>query len=194
MGGGQSSWVTVKLGDVIRQVSKRNKLGYDYDVYSVSNTKGFISQDNQFKNKGSDVASSDRSNYKIVEYNQFGYNPARINVGSIARLKEHKSIVISPMYVVFETTDKILPEYMEYWLQSYEFKNNFDRYLEGSVRSMLKYDGLASMEISIPPIEEQHRIASVLSTFDSLLEQIESEELNISSQKQAIMAKIFNIN
>ena len=72
------------IGDVIEQISKRNKNNAIQNVLSVSNRQGFIKQSDQFENRN--VASEDTSNYKIVEQNDFAFNPARINVGSIARL------------------------------------------------------------------------------------------------------------
>ena len=72
------------IGDFIEQTSKRNKDGAIQNVLSVSNSQGFIQQSEQFENRS--VASDDTSNYKIVERNSFAFNPARINVGSIARL------------------------------------------------------------------------------------------------------------
>ncbi|MCS2967138.1 hypothetical protein NXW94_16840 [Bacteroides ovatus] len=52
--------------------------------YQLVIAQGFIKQSEQFEDRN--VASDDTSNYKIVEKNDFAYNPARINVGSIARL------------------------------------------------------------------------------------------------------------
>ena len=72
------------IGGAIVQISKRNKDNHLCNVLSVSNRQGFIKQSEQFEDRN--VASDDTSNYKIVEKNDFAYNPARINVGSIARL------------------------------------------------------------------------------------------------------------
>ena len=82
------------IGDFIEQTSKRNKDSAIQNVLSVSNSQGFIQQSEQFENRI--VASDDTSNYKIVERNGFAFNPARINVGSIARLTtfEKASLVL----------------------------------------------------------------------------------------------------
>ena len=58
-------------------------------MLSVSNKQGFINQSEQFEDRI--VASDDTSNYKVVKKDDFAYNPARINVGSIARLTSLKS-------------------------------------------------------------------------------------------------------
>ena len=78
---------TLRLKDLIKEKSIRNKENIVKEVYSVNNKCGFILQAEQFKDR--EVASEDTSNYKIVQYNDFAYNPARINVGSIARMKKY---------------------------------------------------------------------------------------------------------
>ena len=87
------------IGGAIVQISKRNKDNHLCNVLSVSNRQGFIKQSEQFEDRN--VASDDTSNYKIVEKNDFAYNPARINVGSIARLTKFETGIVSPMYIVF---------------------------------------------------------------------------------------------
>ena len=88
-----------RIGDIIDQVSQRNKRCLVNTVLSVNNKLGFINQDEQFEDRT--VASEDTSNYKVVFKDDFAYNPARINVGSIARLKSFDKGIVSPMYICF---------------------------------------------------------------------------------------------
>ena len=89
------------IGDFIEQTSKRNKNRAIQNVLSVSNRQGFIQQSEQFENRS--VASDDTSSYKIVKNNNFAFNPARINVGSIARLTTFDRGIVSPMYICNHT-------------------------------------------------------------------------------------------
>ena len=88
---------TSHIGDVIEQISKRNKNNAIKNVLSVSNRQGFIKQSDQFENRN--IASEDTSNYKIVEQNNFAFNPARIYVASIARLTPFDKSIVCPMYI-----------------------------------------------------------------------------------------------
>ena len=107
------------LGCYITQISQRNKTGKDLPVLSVSNKHGFVEQSEQFEDRI--IASDDTSNYKIVDINDFAYNPARINVGSIARLKDKECGIVSPMYICFRTSKDILPEYLELFFKTVTF-------------------------------------------------------------------------
>ena len=66
----------------------------DLQVLSVSNKHGFIAQSEQFEDR--EVASDDTSNYKVVKKDMFAYNPARINVGSIALYEMDNNGIVSP--------------------------------------------------------------------------------------------------
>ena len=72
----------VSLSELLKQCSERNRSATDLQVLSVNNKYGFIAQSDQFEDR--EVASDDTTNYKVVEKGMFAYNPARINVGSIA--------------------------------------------------------------------------------------------------------------
>lgn len=88
------------VGQFISEISERNKEVKVTNVLSVTNSRGFIDQSQQFDRT---VASEDASNYKIVRKGQFAYNPSRVNVGSLDLLRNFDEGILSPMYVVFSS-------------------------------------------------------------------------------------------
>lgn len=98
------------IGDLITRVSEKGKKHPNVKtVYSVSNTLGIVRSDDFRENA---VYSQDTSNYVVIEPRMFAYNPARLNIGSIAFLKENEPGLVSPMYIVFKVNeDIILDEY-----------------------------------------------------------------------------------
>ena len=150
------------LGDFIEQNSNRNKDNIIQNVLSVSNRQGFIRQKEQFEDRS--IASDDTSNYKIVARNDFAFNPARINVGSIARLTTFEKGIVSPMYICFHTKNSILPEYLSFYFETKQFFSEIQKRLEGSVRQCLSYEGLCNIPLFPPVIEEQRRIGKRLFT------------------------------
>lgn len=178
-----------KIGDIITQVSIRNKSNNVLNVLSVSNKLGFVEQSEQFEDRT--VASEDLTNYKIVRINEFAYNPARINVGSIARLKQHESGIVSPMYICFHTKKYVLPEYLEIFFYTQSFKHEMYKRLEGSVRLCLSYEGLANIPIFIPEIPSQIEISERILAFE---EKIATEEHYLNAlelQKQYLLQHMF---
>ena len=125
------------IGDFIEQTSKRNKDKTIHNVLSVNNRQGFIQQSEQFENRN--VASDDTSNYKIVEKDDFAFNPARINVGSIARLTLFERGIVSPMYICFRTRDGLLPEYLDYYFESKPFFTEIQKKIGRQCKTVLVF-------------------------------------------------------
>ncbi|MFN3947888.1 MAG: hypothetical protein ACK4LA_07365, partial [Aquificaceae bacterium] len=97
LGGGAMNlpegWEVKKLGEVVEEVKERNHKNLYNDVFTISNAYGLVLQDDFF---GRVLASKDTKNYKIVNRLCFVYNPARINVGSIALNETDKVGIVSP--------------------------------------------------------------------------------------------------
>ncbi|AJQ27929.1 restriction endonuclease subunit S [Pelosinus fermentans] len=163
----KSKWDIVNLGKYISQQSIRNRGLENIEVYSVTNSSGFTKSTDYFNKE---VFSKNLSNYKLVTREQFAYNPSRINVGSIACLFDANFALVSPLYVIFEVDkDNLFPEYLLRYLKSnygnVQIRNN----TQGSVRDSLKYEGLEKIQIPLPPLDDQIRIAAVLTRAEKLI-------------------------
>lgn len=177
------------LGCYITQVSQRNKNGKNLPVLSVSNKHGFVEQSEQFEDRI--IASDDTSNYKIVGINDFAFNPARINVGSIARLKDKECGIVSPMYICFRTSKDILPEYLELFFKTVTFSSEVGKRLEGSVRLCLSYESLCEIVIPIISISEQQSLVKMATAFYTKLDVEKGFLRNYQSQKQYLLSQMF---
>lgn len=177
------------LGCHITQISQRNKNGKDLPVLSVSNKHGFVEQSEQFEDRI--IASDDKSNYKIVSINDFAFNPARINVGSIARLKDKECGIVSPMYICFRTSKNILPEYLELFFKTVTFSSEVVKRLEGSVRLCLSYESLCEIVIPVISIKEQQSLVKMATAFYSKLDVEKSFLRSYQSQKQYLLSQMF---
>ena len=172
----------------LKEVSERNKDLKITNVLSVTNSRGFINQAEQFDRV---VASEDATNYKIVRKGQFAYNPSRVNVGSLDLLRDFESGILSPMYVVFETDkSQLLPDYFYYQLKTQWFYGHIPMFVQGSVRDSLSFDGLCSMKFFIPSIEEQTAIAQVLQAADKETSLLKAKAEKLREQKKGLMQQL----
>ena len=179
----------MKIEELVLQKSTRNSKNEIKDVYSVSNKDGFILQSEHFKDRM--VASEDTTNYKIIEKDDFAYNPARINVGSIARMKKNTNGIISPMYICFRCNKKILPEYLEYFFESPKFIYETNKRLEGSVRMCLSYESMINIPIELPDKKEQEKISNILNILDKKVYQEEKRYTRLNEIKKGLLQKMF---
>ncbi len=177
----------LKLKDILSKWKEKNKNGTIKYVESINNKHGFISQLDQFEDRS--VASKDLKNYYIIRKNVFGYNPSRLNVGSLA-LKENDTVsVVSPLYECFTTNqnNKFLLE----WFDSKYFRRGASSKFEGGVRNTLNFSNLCEIEINLPSLEKQDKYASILSTFDKKI-YLEDEKLNkLNNLKKGLLQKMF---
>ncbi len=177
------------LGCYITQISQHNKTGKDLPVLSVSNKHGFVEQSEQFEDRI--IASDDTSNYKIVSINDFAFNPARINVGSIARLKDKECGIVSPMYICFRTSKNILPEYLELFFKTVAFSYEVGKRLEGSVRLCLSFESLCEIRIPVISIREQQSLVKIATAFYSKLDVEKGFLRCYHAQKQYLLSQMF---
>jgi type I restriction enzyme S subunit len=179
----------IPLSELLKQCSDRNRSGSDLQVLSVSNKYGFIAQSDQFEDR--EVASDDTSNYKVVKKGMFAYNPARINVGSIALYEMDGNGIVSPMYVCFTTKSELLPSYLKYYFASQTFKHEMYKRLEGSVRLCLTFEELCNIEIHLPSIEQQKNISKYISKIENNISLVDSIFSKYQQQRRYLLSQMF---
>ncbi len=177
-------WKWVRLGEVIEEVKERKGRRNISTVLTVSNTEGLVDQTEFF---GRNLSSQDTSNYKVVYKGCFVYNPARINVGSIALNDSYEYAIVSPMYCVFRTKECLLPKYLSYWIQLPNFKYMVINNTAGSVRESLNFSRLITFDFPLPPLPEQRKIAQILEIVDNAIEKTEKIIEKYKRIKQGLM-------
>lgn len=184
-------WPTMKIGEVVRQ--ERDQVGsFDGDglpVLGVTNTEGVT-------NTGVE-ASDDKTKYFRLRPGRFVYNPYRINVGSIGLSSPTQDGICSPAYVVFVPTERIEASFLRYFLKSargnqlINFHGN-----RGSVRSALRFDDLARMEIPLPPLAEQRRVVARIEELAAQIHEARTLRHQAAEEAEALplaeLSEVFN--
>ena len=189
-----TGWQEVKLGDIATIIKVKNKENKNYPVLSNSAIYGVVLQEEYFYKK---IASkNDTTNYYIVDIGNFIYNP-RISenapAGPINVNKLTKGIV-SPLYTVFYVK-KEYSDFIAFYLSSSLWVN----YLKEIANYGARYDRLGindkmllSIPILLPPLEEQKRIAEVLSLCDDIIENL-TELIDKKEQyKKGVMQRLLS--
>ena len=160
----EGEWEKCKLGDITQNFTRRNKEKIQYPMFSVTNERGFVPQSEQFE--GRDMVGDDIKAYKIIQSQEFAYNPARINVGSIAMYSGKAPCMISSLYVCFKTTQKVDDEWLMQLLKTAKLNYCYNVNGEGGVRVYLFYPNFARIRVSLPSLTEQKKIACFLNLLD----------------------------
>lgn len=178
--------IRVPLGKFIKEYSERNKGNEDIPVYSVTNSQGFCTE--YF---GKEVASQDKTTYKIVPQGYFAYNPSRINVGSVDWQRYEKRVIVSPLYSVFSVSEGIDRQYLYYFLRSDLGRQMIKAKASGSVRDNLKLDMLKEMTIPDISVEQQKFCSSVLDKLHKLIQMRQQELQKLDEFIKARFVELF---
>ena len=72
-------------------------------------------------------------------------------------------------------TDRVNPRYIGYYLRTPKFRGQFMAFSTMTTRASLANNDLLNMEVELPSMEIQHRIATILSRYDSLIENYQKQ-------------------
>ena len=170
-----------KLGKYIQEYTVKNKCAESIPVYSVTNTQGFCKD--YF---GKEVASKDKTTYKIVPKGYFAYNPSRINVGSVDWQRNEERVIVSPLYNVFSVSEQLNQQYLYYYLKSDIVRQFIKAIARGTVRDNLKLSMLCEFPIYVPSVLEQENIVVKL---DGLQKVINLRKQQLQKLDELIQAR-----
>ena len=176
----------VRLGDYIKEYSVKNKNNEDIPVYSVSNSLGFCKD--YF---GKEVASKNKTTYKIVPRGCFAYNPSRINVGSVDWQNEEERVIVSPLYNVFSVSPLLDQQYLLYYLKSNVTLARIKAVASGSVRDNLKLSMLYEFPIDLVSLDQQYEIVSILNAVQKIIDLYQKELSGLDELVRARFVEMF---
>ena len=179
-------WERCSLGDITTNFSRRNKEEVRYPMFSVTNNRGFVPQSEQFEDR--EMVGEDIKAYKIIHKNDFAYNPARINVGSIAKYNGGEPCMISSLYVCFTADKRLDNEWLMQLLKTPKMNFYYNINGEGGVRVYLFYPNFARIKTSFPSLQEQQKISSFLALLDERI----ATQIKIIEKLESLIRGISN--
>lgn len=162
-------------------------------LWKLVHNTGVTLGDRQIDSDKRNIASEDKSNYKVVKKGDIPYNSMRMWQGAVGN-SEYDGIV-SPAYTVLTPTSDANGKFFIELFKKESTLQIFQRWSQGLTSDTwnLKYPVLSSIQFDIPSVEEQTEIARYFSTLDSLitLHQRKLEKLQ-NMKKSCLSDIIFN--
>jgi type I restriction enzyme S subunit len=193
--GFNGEWKRIKLGNITERVTRKNE-DDNKNVVTISAQRGFVVQ-TDFFNKS--VASDTLDNYFLVHKDEFCYNKSYSNgypMGAIKRLNTFDKAVVTTLYICFRLKDKTSTniDFFEQYCESGIFNKELVKVANegGRAHGLLNVtpSDFFSMHMSIPTIDEQNAIASVLVNADKEIELANEKLTNLQSQKRGLMQQL----
>lgn len=142
-----------KLGELITQRREKYDGISDLPIRGVSK-EGFISA----KQPGADT-----SLYNVYYLWDFVFNPARMEINSIALNTEFERAICSSLYEIFYVSrpDLVLPQYLNLFIKRDEFARHCEFIGWGSAREYCRVGDISDIDIELPTIEIQQQYVDI---------------------------------
>ena len=142
-----------KLGELIKQRREKYDGLEELPIKGVAR-EGFISP----KQDGADL-----SIYNVYYLNDFVFNPARMELNSIALNTFWDKAICSSLYEIFyiTRTDLLLPEYLNLFIKRDEFARKCWFEAVGSARNYFRVADLSEFDIELPDLPTQQKYVDI---------------------------------
>lgn len=148
-----------KLGELIKQRREKYDGSEELPIRGVAR-EGFISP----KQDGADL-----SIYNVYYLNDFVFNPARMELNSIALNMFWNKAICSSLYEIFYVirTDLLLPEYLNLFIKRDEFARKCWFEAVGSARNYFRVADLSEFNIELPDLPTQQKYVDIYNAMDA---------------------------
>ena len=170
------SWEQRKLDRLLEQYTEVTTINNQYPALT-SSRKGIFFQTEYFA--GNQIASQNNVGYNIVPRNYFTYRHMsddeifHFNINDICDFG-----IVSTLYPVFTTKKELDSKYLQYQLNyGKEFAKFASLQKQGGSRTYMYFAKLKELVLTMPKVEEQTKISSILSNIDNLITLHQHKEL-----------------
>jgi type I restriction enzyme S subunit len=193
--GFDNGWKHVKLEQFFSRVITKND-EINTNVVTISAQHGLIRQQDFFNKT---VASEILDNYFLLKKGQFAYNKSYSNgypMGAIKRLKKYEKGVVTTLYICFEVSNEKIchPEFFEQFFESGLLNDGLRKVANegGRAHGLLnvKPSDFFGLKVLAPCVEEQRRIAQILSVADYEIESFKQKLSSLRQEKKALMQQL----
>lgn len=183
----EPSWIKISLKEILKERKTYSTKNTEYTHVTLSK-EGVVDKTDQY-NRDFLVSNDAEKKYKITKLNDLCYNPANLKFGVIC-LNTYGKAIFSPIYVTFNINSNFDPYFISMILTSNNFINYIRKYEEGSLyeRQAVKPSDFLKGYIHIPKdINEQKRIANILSLADKEIELHKQQLEQLTKQRKSMM-------
>ena len=140
--------------------------------------------------EGKDNSSEDKSNYKVVCKGDMVYNSMRMWQGANG-VSDYDGIV-SPAYTVLMPTEEIDNQYFAALFKTSNLINEFRKNSQGLTSDTwnLKYPQICAIRLSIPSLQEQHKISAFIGALEERIGKQRQLVDALKKYKRGVTAKL----
>ena len=182
-------WSPVSFSTLFTSTSRYTDDLSRYPLYSLTIEDGITKKTERYER--SHLVKKENS-YKVVQPNDYAYNPMNIRFGAVARYKGKKPVAVSGYYDVFTAIHKSDRAFMDFFLTCGPMITYYNKVSKGSLieKQRVHFSDFMEFSIELPPIEERKEIAKILAFQDRVIELKEKRLAEKQKQKKYLMQQL----
>ena len=191
-------WKEKALSEIAARVTRKNN-GNQTDIpLTISSLDGLVDQRDYFKKT---VASKDMSGYFLLRNGEFAYNKSYsvgFDYGSIKRLDKYPCGALSTLYICFSLKPNVKVDsgYLAHYFDSQKWNPEVAAICAEGARNHgllnVPTADFFDINIAVPSLPEQRKIADLLSAVDDVISAQEAEVAAWEKRKKGVIQKLFS--
>ena len=112
-------------------------------------------------------------------------------LGNVCLVPDNNRYILSQRVILFRVNKLILPSYIHHTLASQYFQNTLVKHSTGTTATGIQQKNLVKLKLLVPSsIEEQQKIASIITSVDKKIEYIQKKLSQTQSLKKSLMQEL----
>lgn len=186
-------WQVKRLSEIATELTER--AGQDmYETVSISAGIGFVNQAEKF---GKELSGKQYEKYIVLHKGDFSYNKGNSKTspqGCIYRLNDRESAAVPNVFESFRIKEQDTDYYEQLFLSGF-----LNRQLYSRINRGVRDDGLLNLTgkdfysctVPVPPVDEQKKIAEILSCCDRVIELKQQLIVELQRLKSGFLQAMF---
>ena len=166
-------WKVVHFNDCFHRLTQKNTEN-NQNVLTISAQQGLISQLDYYNTL---YASEDKTGYFLLQKGNFAYNKsysADYAYGAIKQLEKYDKGIVSPLYICFSANEGTNTDFYRQYFEAGMFNREIYKIAQEGARNHgllnVSTPEFFSAALVFPPVDEQKKIAEILSCCDRVIE------------------------
>ena len=166
-------WKVVHFNECFHRLTQKNTEN-NQNVLTISAQQGLISQLDYYNTL---YASEDKTGYFLLQKGDFAYNKsysADYAYGAIKQLEKYDKGIVSPLYICFSANEGTNTDFYRQYFEAGMFNREIYKIAQEGARNHgllnVSTPEFFSAALVFPPVDEQKKIAEILSCCDRVIE------------------------
>jgi type I restriction enzyme S subunit len=185
----EGEWEVKTLGDFFSERSEFTD--EQLPLYSLTIENGVVPKTERYER--SHLVNDLEDAYKVMQKDDFAFNPMNLRFGALAKLKYDGKVLVSKYYNIFYCNDNANAGFMEAYLTSYNMLLYYNKMATGSLieKKRVHYLDFIKFKKRLPTLPEQTKIANFLTAIDTKIQQLTQKKALLEAYKKGVMQQLF---